>query len=591
MSELMYLQKVESAKSNIQPLAIQKRIEWENQQIELRVANGEDYASAVQHVKSISSGKHINLDDGHSLYLANKEQVTVGEIKLNPDKYENKSFYDPIEGLNYQVTGKLYKNVDPISGETKLIIHSFAHGSGNNFYLCGITPNDFKIFDDDVVDIDSSNASLKEPALSNETTPIKFPPPFRGWMKDLYQSALKAAHRPQPDLTTLSVLTGMASAIPNGYHLRNGSRLNIFGLAICESGGGKDILARLANHIGGLSGAILIGKPASGQGLEDALVDHAPILASIDEVGHMFQAMNDHKAASYLRELNENLLKLYSAGQNSNYAKRVRANTGNSATSKVLKNPCLSVLGFTTPASLSKGLSEHNIQEGLLGRFLMVEGKQNVRAVHDAQALILDEEKLRHMSTMLSFSTFDGNGGLDDIEIKQTDDATTKLRALIESFDDEAIEHNDDYAKALLKRSYEKLIRIAGVIAVWENHKEPIIELDHLAWAEQAVRSSNYTLINFAKNQIHANDQLANAAKIREVMNKIISGKIKQPSNQQRLITAVNPVYVSRSALLKATHLSKLEFDLALGYLIAIDDVIEESLILGTKKIAYVKFP
>lgn len=150
MTELMYLKLVESARQNTQPSADKARQEWEDQQIKIRVANGEDPASAAHHIKSMSEGRHIDLDDGYILYLANGEQVTVDTVKLNPDKYANQSFYDPIEGMKYHVTTKLFKNVDPISGETKLVLHSLAHGIGNNFYISRITPNDFEMFEENM---------------------------------------------------------------------------------------------------------------------------------------------------------------------------------------------------------------------------------------------------------------------------------------------------------------------------------------------------------------------------------------------------------------------------------------------------------
>lgn len=149
LTESKFSKLIKTAGQEAQPLAAKKRLEWENLQIETRVANGEDRASADQQVKSLSLGQHIDLDDGFILFLDNKRKVTIGEVKLDPDKYANKNFYDPIEGLNYHVCAKLFKNVDSRTGEIKLVIHSFAHGSVNRFYLSGIGPNDFDRFEDD----------------------------------------------------------------------------------------------------------------------------------------------------------------------------------------------------------------------------------------------------------------------------------------------------------------------------------------------------------------------------------------------------------------------------------------------------------
>jgi len=122
-----------------------------------------------------------------------------------------------------------------------------------------------------------------------------FPEPFRGIMNNTVASIMVSAHKPQLELSTLSVLIGMASAIGGDYSLSDGTRLNLYGLGIAETGEGKDLVGRAADIIARESGAALLGKPASGQGLEDALVDIKGMLIRVDEVGHMLQSMNHAK--------------------------------------------------------------------------------------------------------------------------------------------------------------------------------------------------------------------------------------------------------------------------------------------------------
>lgn len=218
-----------------------------------------------------------------------------------------------------------------------------------------------------------------------------FPEPFRGIMTTTVASILLSAHKPQLELSTLSVLIGMASAIGGDYSLSDGTRLNLYGLGIAETGEGKDLVGRAADIIARESGAALLGKPASGQGLEDALVDIRGMLIRVDEVGHMLQSMNHAKAAPYQIELNENLLKLYSAGAGQ-WTTRVRANAKGNTPPRTLSNPCLNFLGFTTPAALSAGLSLMNIEQGLLGRFLLVRGKDGVQQRRSTTPLKLNSD-------------------------------------------------------------------------------------------------------------------------------------------------------------------------------------------------------
>jgi hypothetical protein len=396
-----------------------------------------------------------------------------------------------------------------------------------------------------------------------------FPLPFRGAMASIVASGLASAHKPQPKLTVLSALIGMASAIEGIYHFVDGTRVNLYGLGIAETGEGKEKLRYLANEVGRKAGALLLGKPASGQGLEDALVDRQGMLVVVDEVGHMLQSMNHKQSASYLIELTEMLLKLYSASSGS-YSPRVKAFSKGTQLPRVLNNPCLSFLGFTTPVALSKGVSSENIEQGFLGRFLIVDGENNVKHRRVAQEFSLDTEMIERISVAISLhSLCSKNVGL----IAETPDADSKLNILINKFVEEASKAPTPESRALLKRSYEKVIRIAGVLAVWDCPDEPVVTVEHIDWSETFVRYSNQCLLEFAENNIHENQQLADAAKVLDVVKKLITEDIKISNKSHHVIRKLNSNWVAKSAVLKASKLFKVQFDMALAHLLTMESL------------------
>jgi hypothetical protein len=395
------------------------------------------------------------------------------------------------------------------------------------------------------------------------------PEPYKGVMAETVANVLASAHKPQPNLTTLSVVIGMASAISGNYHLSDGTRLNLYGLGVAETGEGKDIVGRTAENVALDSGALLIGKPASGQGLEDALVDNKGMLIRVDEVGHMLQSMNHTKAPSYQIELNENLLKLYSSSSG-RYATRVKAAAKNALPPRILQNPCLSFIGFTTPAALAKGLSLSNIEQGLLGRFLFVEGESGVKQKRSTAPLLLNKEPFENFKVE---QMFDEGGTLNYLmskQISESNDADIRLTELMDTFCAESTKAGTPEARALLKRSYEKVARISAVLAVWDNSHRPVIELDHVNWAEKLVRYSDGALLTFAQNKIHENEQLADAAKVFEVIEKIINKEIRVNASAQQNIKNVNINWVARSAALNSSKLGKEQFDKAVTHLIAL---------------------
>ena len=413
-------------------------------------------------------------------------------------------------------------------------------------------------------DINAGMAPKQKDKISNQ-----FPEPFKGIMTETVNSVLISAHKPQPELTILSVLIGMASAIDGKYHLSDGTRLNLYGLGVAETGEGKDIVGRTAENVAFESGALLIGKPASGQGLEDALIDTRGMLIRVDEVGHMLQSMNHIKAPSYQIELNENLLKLYSSSSG-RYATRVKAVAKGIQLPRILQNPCLSFIGFTTPAALAKGLSLSNIEQGLLGRFLFVEGKSGVKQKRATAPLLLNKEPFENFKLCQMFDEGSDLSYSLTVKISESDEADIRLTELMDTFCTESAEAETPEARSLLKRSYEKVARISGVLAVWDNSNKPVIGWDHVNWAEKLVRYSDSALLNFAQNKMHENEQLADAAKVFDVIEKIINSEIRVTASAQKIIKKMNINWVARSAALSSSKLGKEQFDKAVAHLIAI---------------------
>ena len=143
----------------------------------------------------------------------------------------------------------------------------------------------------------------------------EIPGPFPGVMTDIVDAALKSAHKPQPALTVLAALIGMAAACDGAYSLGSGGALNLYGLGVGSTGTGKDHAKHVAECIGKEVGAILLAEAGSGQGLEDALEQGRALLCVLDEVAHTIAAFSNPSAPPHLKVVGQNYLKLFSAGK------------------------------------------------------------------------------------------------------------------------------------------------------------------------------------------------------------------------------------------------------------------------------------
>lgn len=410
----------------------------------------------------------------------------------------------------------------------------------------------------------------------NEHAAQPFPPPFRGVMAAAVDALLQVAIKPQPDLTLLAALIGMASACDGRYALPSGMRLNLYGLGVVSTGEGKEAPRHLAEQINALSGGAMLGTPSSGQGLEDAMQSNTGTLLAIDEAAHFFAATEGGKAQSHLMALSANLLKLFSAGCTT-YKTRERVKQKGIEPAREIIHPTLSLLGFSTPERMGRALTTAEIESGSLGRMLFAFGLAGVSPKRIRERLVIPDE-VRHIGGIISNDFQDeseGNlAGIIDgavINVTVTDEADTALVHLLGVFNDARRGHEDPFAKALLTRSVEKLERIAGVIAVWESPLRPVVTPEHVEWARQFVVASDAALVRFAADFMKGGEVQANAALIVQLIRRAVAGdyQLERPTWQK----LAQQGKVSRSLLLKRSRLSAKDFNEAVDHLAQMGDI------------------
>nr|WP_180205616.1 DUF3987 domain-containing protein [Pseudomonas sp. SbOxS1]NYU05753.1 DUF3987 domain-containing protein [Pseudomonas sp. SbOxS1] len=405
---------------------------------------------------------------------------------------------------------------------------------------------------------------------------ITFPAPYPGPMADAVAAGLEAAHKRQPELTTMGVLSSMAASCGSFYRQQNGSRLNLYFLGIAKTGTGKDVPLRLAKQIGRLGNAKLIGAPGSGQGLEDALVSNIATYCAVDEIAHFFSAMNDAKASNYERANGRKLLELFSA---SGDEYETRALAGKEA--RIVQNPAFNLIGFTTPEKLGTAFNPDDFADGLAGRILFVFTNNNPPARRVRKPIELPVSvKRTAMQVENGLVYLQSMGG---IVINISDDAEGMLDVLLAEFDRRGRAVDSPWESALCVRSLEKVERIAGVLAVWDNPAKPVISLGHVEWAAQFVRASNAAVLSFVEEFMHSGDEQKNAAAL---MGMLLDGKTKPKPDRKGEIAASDAGWVPRSALMRRSDLCKKDFDAAIAYLMARDEI--ESGLFGDKRMQVV---
>ncbi len=343
---------------------------------------------------------------------------------------------------------------------------------------------------------------------------LPFPKPYHGVMETMVNETLKTAVIPQPDLTTMGVLIGMAGACGGHYYLPTGMRLNLYGLCISPTASGKDQIRYAATMMTNAAQALTLGCPASGAGLQDALPDNGGCLVDIDEAAHLFANMNAKGAAGYMIDLAKELLHLFTAGRGV-YRLRSKARTAGATPARTINNPSMSFFGVTTGEKLSTSVTLENMTDGLIGRFLFAKGDGTVIGKWGAQQLVLPAA-IELTGACLAWAP-SGNRA-----ITHTLEVAPLMDTWFREYRQDIVADSTNLAAAFSSRAAEKIERIAGVLAVWENPEAPVIDKSKLVWAKAFVEASNSVIVDFLQNDLGGiSEDMQDALKLLDRLKRI----------------------------------------------------------------------
>jgi hypothetical protein len=411
---------------------------------------------------------------------------------------------------------------------------------------------------------DNPVCTIEETAVNEEDhTHIPEIKPFPGAMTQIVESALLLANKPQPELTIMAVLVGMASCCNGYYSLPGGGRLNLYGMGIAGTGDGKEFPRNVAEYIADSGGGTVSGQPGSGAGLEDLLLnDYESLLLGIDELAHLMEVMNGSNKAPYLVDLSKNLLRLFSSSKTI-FRTRPLAKTKGSQTARSLKNPCVNIIGFATPEKLGESVSLGNIGDGLLGRFLFCFGRDDVIPRRGQKQFYLSQDIADRSKAICGI-----NKGVQVFIDSENDEM---FNSLLLDFDKEKNVSTNPFAKNLKTRSFEKCERIAGVLAVWDQPANPVINLSHIEWARDFVIHSDMSAVKFCTEFMHGGEVQANASLIMKTIKRVKEGKLQASKSTEKV--HIKNGRLPASVILRATKLGSKEFNYAMDHLIDLGDL------------------
>lgn len=355
------------------------------------------------------------------------------------------------------------------------------------------------------------------------------PAPYPGAMSLLVETCLAHSARKQPEMATMGALIGMASNVTARWLTPSGRACNLYGLIVAESGAGKDEVMTLAQHAKGAD-TDRIGKIASAAGVEDWLSPYRSLLMVQDEVGSLLSITSQKRPDPLQQDIHDKLLMLYTCGHK-HFDIRVtarRTKEGNVKKQDSVERATMNILGATVPEKFDASLTDESIESGFYGRMLVVEGRRGVRLSNiRRQRLSYDEAyKMRPQWPHGALHQF--------IQCYYTQEAEAMFEAMCEHCDTVSHELEHKARAALVRRTAEKVERIATVLAVWKG--TPEVGVQELRWAWEFVMHSNGVLMKRFGNSCHTESGKAER-KIVCTLFKYMTGACKVRDGEREMIS------------------------------------------------------
>jgi hypothetical protein len=317
---------------------------------------------------------------------------------------------------------------------------------------------------------------------------VTFP---KGLVGEIANYIYQSSYRPVPEIALAGALAMMAGITGRAYNVSD-QGLNLYILMLAKTGRGKEAMAakttELMNYvcksIPSARDLIGPGDYASGQGLTRYLSNNplGSAFTIAGEFGLKMQTLSDPKANAASSNLKQMLLDLYhKSGKNNSYKPVVYSDKEKNT--KELMSPALTILGESTPSSLYDNLSEENITNGLLPRFLTIEYLGERVNPNEQHGLVKPSpELLQHLLSVVScVMTLTHGNVVNDVRL------TPEAAELSKAFDlycTSQINNNDNEALGeLWNRSHIKALRVAAIISVGMNENFPCIDADTMQWS------------------------------------------------------------------------------------------------------------
>lgn len=323
------------------------------------------------------------------------------------------------------------------------------------------------------------------------------------------------APKQQPELSVAAAIALCSVVMGRTYRSQYGNFTSLYFVMVAKSTEGKEhpqscvekvlTASDLSKLIGG-SGYTSAGAVFS------ALLDSPAHLATIDELGKllkMSRANGQAHSEAAIDKLIEAFGRLDGVMRPPTYSKMTLSKTQATGLERVVHNPAISLLGATTPGTFYSALTTDLVQDGFLGRCIVVESKQPRQLTRfvdrtDPPKRIIEWCKAVHVSGVVQGNLADVNPAempATIVALEFDESCMPMMLALESELNDEKEASEGEGLDVILGRTMEKSMRLAMIVAKACDANAKKVMPAHLEWAIQYVRHYDLDLIRAVRRE------------------------------------------------------------------------------------------
>lgn len=503
-----------------------------------------------------------------------KKLAKEAEKKALIDEFINKNYLD-VDPETVLVNSKWREEkVDPTYSVKELFCDVlYASGLITQLKRVNIIPSpDFMIFaSDEELSykrlLDKGYITTKGFNISDNNALI-IPPVSSGVLYEMTKWSYETRIKPILEVSLASCLGILSGVVGKMWQLPTGTGLNNYIILSARSGVGKeglhstkndliyqfacdhpDLLRDLRRHVVDddfVSGQALVKRclqeAGSTKGKKvSSLPDNWNLMRKRyvsfvnfqSEFGKNLGQMSDCKAGSPADTLKAQYLKLYTGSAKTSMLSAMSYSNEEESIDESFA-PAFSVIGETTIAGYADALSPQMAQDGFLSRFVTItyKGKtvlQNKLGIHKKipKRIIEWVKDLCAQESTLSGNAVTGVCEPRFIQVDFTEEAD-KYNDMLEQWSVDMLDQAGDkeYYRQAWVRFQLKILKLAGLCAVCQNPSQPVVSIQHMAWATRLVLAdvtNMYELITNGDTNLTGNSENTQAVTLVETMKRFLT--------------------------------------------------------------------